>query len=135
MAVSVICDTRDMCSLRALFLWPLHLLLTLHSSCSRSELYCSFFSQSVSQQLLQPLLQSLLQPLPQSLQFRDRSATQSSNRLITTAIVTATATFQRSLSQSTNQSINQPRPPTAITYQGLLPANLSPITSISLAGE
>ena len=42
MIVSVICDTRDTCSLRALFVWPLHLFLTLYSNCSRSELHCSF---------------------------------------------------------------------------------------------
>ena len=83
---------------------------TLHSNCSRSELYCSFFSQSVSQLLLQSLLQPPLQPPLQSLQFRDLSANQSSNRLITTAIITATAPFQRSLSQPINQSINQGLP-------------------------
>ena len=68
-AVSVICDTRDTCPLRALFVWPLHLFLALHSNRSRSELHCFFFSQSVSQLRLQ------------SLQFRDLSAIQSGIRL------------------------------------------------------
>ena len=112
MAVSVICDTRDTCPLRALFVWPLHLFLTLHSNFSRSELCCSFFSQSVSQ------------PLLQSLQFRNLSANQSSNRFHYYCNHYCNR-YIPEISQSTNQSINQSRPPTTITYQGLLPADLS----------
>ena len=91
-----------------------------------------FFFQSVSQSTTTAITTATTtatttvvpQPLLQSLQFRDLSANQSSNRLITTAIITATATFQRSLDRPIIRSINQSRRPTAITYQGLLSADL-----------
>ena len=59
----------------------------LHSNCSRSELYCSFFSQSVSQPTTTAITTAI-------------------TTTTTTATTTAITTVQRSLNKSVKQSIN-----------------------------